>query len=175
MPRPVGRARVRRRGVPITGRAAVLGLVICVLAVTLAYPARSFLAQRGEISSLRTALHAQQDRVDGLQGAIRSYADPAYVESEARRRLQYQYSGDVVYRLPAPPEQPAQRREGRALVSTVGDSSWYVRLWDSSVRAGRKGAGGVLQPQPPQPGTGGTAPDGPTQPGRDPELPGGTG
>jgi cell division protein FtsB len=161
--------------VPFTGRAAVLGLVICVLAVTLAYPLRSYLTQRGEISALRTGLHAQQGRVDALQGAIRDYGDPAFVESEARRRLQYQYPGDVVYRFPAPPEQPSQRREGRALVSTVDDSSWYVKLWDSNVRAGKRGTGGVLQPQPPQPGTGGTAPDGPTQPGRDPDLPGGTG
>ena len=161
--------------VPLTGRAAILGLVVCALALTFAYPLRSNLAQRGEIATLRTALGAQQDRMDGLQRTIRNNADPAYIESEARRRLQYQYPGDVVYRFPAPPEQPAQRREGRALVSTVDNSSWYVRFWDSNIRAGHKGAGGLLQPQPPQPGTGGAAPDGPTQPGRDSELPGGTG
>ena len=37
----------------LTGRAAMLALVVCLLAISLAYPLREYLSQRGEISRYR--------------------------------------------------------------------------------------------------------------------------
>lgn len=109
----------------------MLGLVICALVLSLAYPAKEFLAQRGEIGRLRAEQAQAQARVAALEGRKRQLADPAYVRAQARARLHYVLPGETVYVVVqqsggdtaggAKPDVPEVSRGG----------SWYGRLWDT--------------------------------------------
>ena len=79
-------AQARRAPGGLTGRAAVLGLVVCALVLSLAYPAKEFLAQRGEIGRLRSEQAQSQARVTALEARKRQLDDPAYVRAQAGQR-----------------------------------------------------------------------------------------
>ncbi|HEY0360346.1 MAG TPA: septum formation initiator family protein [Mycobacteriales bacterium] len=141
-----GRPSRRRRG-GLTGRAAVLGLVLSALVLTLAYPAQRYLAQQSEIARMEQAQAAQRERIAALEERRQKWDDPAYVRAQARERLQYVLPGEVAYsitddttasRTPA----PEVTRAARARI----DGPWYGKLW-SGVRAADRPA-----PVPASPG-----------------------
>src|SRR5581483_6474465 len=49
-----------------TGRAALLAVVICAIALSLAYPVREYLAQSRQISALEVQRQSLQAKVNGL-------------------------------------------------------------------------------------------------------------
>ena len=51
----------------LTGRAALLALVVCSLVVALAYPMRQYVAQRLQIADQRQKAHQAQQRVQELR------------------------------------------------------------------------------------------------------------
>ncbi|HEV7755318.1 MAG TPA: septum formation initiator family protein [Mycobacteriales bacterium] len=132
-----GRPARRRRG-GLTGRAAVLGLVLSALVLTLAYPAQRYLAQQSEIARMEQAQAAQRERIAALVERRQKWNDPAYVKAQARERLQYVLPGEVAYvitdksaaQTPAASDTPEVPRASRARV----DGPWYGKLW-SGVRA----------------------------------------
>jgi cell division protein FtsB len=107
----------------------VLGLVVCALVLSLAYPLKEYLAQRGELARLEQQRVAAQQRVSDLEARRRQLADPAYVKAQARKRLQYVLPGESVYVVVTPsPAAPAP--PPTASSPAVGsDGSWYDRLW----------------------------------------------
>jgi len=118
----------------LTGRAAVLGLVACALILSLAYPAKEFLAQRGEIGRLQQQQREAQARVAALEERRRQLSDPAYVRAQARERLHYVLPGETVY-VVVPPSGGSSAGGEAPDVPVVGrDGSWYGRLWET-VRA----------------------------------------
>jgi len=88
-PRAAGRPRPRRPGGHLTGRAAILALVLCAIALTLAYPVREYIAQRQEIAQLRNQERLVRRQVQQLAEHKRRLADENYIKQEARRRLHY--------------------------------------------------------------------------------------
>lgn len=136
---PAGRttdARTQARRAPggLTGRAAVLGLVVCALVLSLAYPTKEFLAQRGEISRLQQEQRDVAARVALLEERRRQLRDKIYIQGQARQRLQYVLPGETAYVVVAP-SAPASRPDGTRDVPQVSkDGSWYDRLW-GTVRA----------------------------------------
>jgi cell division protein FtsB len=115
----------------LTGRAAVLGLVVCALVLSLAYPAKEFLAQRGEIGRLRAEQAQAQARVSALEERKRQLGDPAYVRAQARARLHYVLPGETVY-VVVPPSGGGSASSAAPDVPKVGqDGSWYGRLWET--------------------------------------------
>ena len=113
----------RRTG--LTGRAAVLVLVVAALLVSAALPLREFLAQRGDIGEMRAQQAATRERVAGLQAEKLRLADPAYVAAEARRRLHYVLPGETAYVVLQPSPAPASDSPVRAA------APWYSQLWGS--------------------------------------------
>ena len=79
----------------LTGRAAMLAVVVCMLAISLAYPLREYLAQRGDIGEYRARVAEQQQRVADLEAARSRWKDRAYVEAQARERLRYVMPGET--------------------------------------------------------------------------------
>jgi cell division protein FtsB len=113
----------------LTGRAAVLGLVVCALVLSLAYPAKEFLAQRGEIGRLRAEKVQAQARVAALEERKRQLSDDAYVRAQARARLHYVLPGETVY-VVVPPSGSGTAGSAKPDVPEVSaDGSWYGRLW----------------------------------------------
>jgi len=130
--------RITARGVPaqkpvrspsrLAKQVAVLGLVFCAVALTLAVPLRNYLAQRaalGESVSHEQQLRLQLAALEQQKGAL---TDPVYIELEAKRRLQYVKPGDTVYVVHAPPLAPV-----RTATATAGAAAapWYSPLWDT--------------------------------------------
>lgn len=92
-------AVTRRPRFRYTARAAVLSLVICGLAVTLAYPLRQYATQRSQLDRLRRQNQAQQAVVNALAREAAQWNDPDYVRIQARIRLHMVLPGETGYVL----------------------------------------------------------------------------
>ena len=120
--RPVGRNR-------LTGRATALFVVLAMLAVAYTWPVKEYLRQRSELARLRAESVATQNRVDALEALKLRWADPAYVQAQARERLHFVLPGETAYVVlqpnhpAAPPTLPKQTAQVLP--------AWYDQLWDS--------------------------------------------
>ena len=115
-----------------TGRVAVLAVVICAIALSLAYPVREYIAQSRQISQLEAQRAQISAQVSALQAEQRHLTSPAYVAQQARDNLHMCQPSSTCYVIingssaarraaPAPPARPA----------------WYERLWASVQQAGK--------------------------------------
>ncbi|GAB3207554.1 hypothetical protein GCM10027294_14390 [Marinactinospora endophytica] len=121
------------RGRPaLTSRAAILALVMCVIALSLAYPLREYVAQRYRIAELQAEQEQIRREVEELQQRQDELEDPAYVEREARTRLHYQYPGETAYVV-----LDSEGAQEGARESEVPDKPWFTRLWESIEEADR--------------------------------------
>jgi cell division protein FtsB len=111
----------------------VLGLVVGLLAITLAYPLREYVGQRAEIAGLRESTAAQQRRVAELEAQRERWRDPAYVQAQARERLNFVLPGETRYVVLEPDEAPAPGVPGR--VRVIPGRPWFGALWESVVAA----------------------------------------
>ena len=120
-------------GGSLTGRALILFTVIALLVVALSVPVRNWLSQRAEVAALRADIAASTERIDELQTELDRWSDPAYISSEARRRLHFLLPGEIGYVTIA--------RDGSPAESVLSDEAaqvpqgWHSVLWDSLERA----------------------------------------
>lgn len=124
-----GAARVL--GMSTTRRAAVLAIVICALAFTLAVPLRTYVSQRAEIRVQQQRQAQLQAEVAELEARKAALADPAEVEAEARRRLRYVMPGETPYLIQLPEDTPQGQGQAARQKAVPGDSAWYQQLWSS--------------------------------------------
>jgi len=113
----------------LTGRAAVLVMVVVMLAVAYGWPVREFLRQRAELNDLRAATRSAQATVAALQAQKDLWADPAYVKAQARARLHYVMPGEVMF-VVLHPNQP-NLVQTLPRTATTPPPSWYDALWTS--------------------------------------------
>ncbi|MFJ9040494.1 septum formation initiator family protein [Streptomyces sp. NPDC102406] len=116
----------------LTGRAALLALVVCTLVVALAYPIRQYVSQRGEIADLQRQQQKARERVDRLRDEKARWQDDAYAEQQIRERLHMVMPGETGYVVPDPRSTESGRTEqGEA------DRPWYSNVWDGVDKADR--------------------------------------
>ena len=127
----------KRRRSNLTGRAAMLAVVVCMLAISLAYPLREYLAQRGDLSDYRTRVAEQRDRVAALEEARDRWKDRAYVEAQARERLRYVMPGETAYVVLEADEAPAPDGVIDQAPAEAERSPWFSDLWRSVEAAGK--------------------------------------
>lgn len=134
----VYRVRSRRMRRPrttsrLTGRAALLALIVCSLAVALAYPMRQYVAQRTEIAEQRAEAARVQDEVDALREEQARWRDPAYVEQQARLRLHFTRPGERGYVFTdgrtEESGEDAGGGSGSARSPERESGPWYENLW----------------------------------------------
>ena len=106
--KPAGAERTRRR-TQLTGRAAVLALVVVALSLSLAYPIRQYFGQRAEIAQMREQVRQQEQRVAQLQADRDRWSDPAYIRAQARKRLHYCQPDETCFVTVNPPATQAGR------------------------------------------------------------------
>ena len=112
-------------------RAAVLAVVICAIALSLAYPVREYIAQRRQIDQLQAQRHVllvQLQRLEHEQGRL---GDPAYVRQLAASRLHLCPRGATCYVVI-----PGRSRAAGRPAAAAG-TPWYERLWQSVQVANR--------------------------------------
>ena len=117
----------------LTGRAAILVLVLAALVVTLAIPLRAWLSQQSEIAALEAEVSQARERVEGLRAELKDWEDPAFVIAQARSRLHFVFPGEVGYVVLGEDDRPIVPEEQRE----DEKSPWYSRLWDSTLQADR--------------------------------------
>lgn len=125
--------RSRRSRAHLTGRAAILAVVVCAIVLTLAVPLREYLAQRQRMSSLNAENQHLRQHIAAMKRRERRLDDPDYIKRLARERLHYAMPGERNYIIIDGPEGGKGRNEG-----VRGDESqqpWFVNLWESVDKA----------------------------------------
>lgn len=85
------------RNLQVSGFTVTVFLLIVGALVVLAPSLRVLVEQQQEIAELEARVAAQEASVDGLEEEIDRWADPAFIESQARDRLLYVKPGDISY------------------------------------------------------------------------------
>ncbi|MEV5437927.1 septum formation initiator family protein [Streptomyces sp. NPDC052682] len=123
----VYRSQTRRqaRRSRLTGRAALLALVLCSLIVALAYPMRQYVSQRAEIADVQREQEQARKRVEQLRDLKARWQDDAYAEQQIRKRLHYVMPGETGYVV----IDPGAAKQSRADLG-AGNRPWYANVWD---------------------------------------------
>jgi cell division protein FtsL len=130
-PSPPRPGRPPLRPAKLTGRAALLAVVMCAIALSLAYPVREYIGQRRQIDQLLNTQQSLAAQVKNLQAQQKRFSDPAYIEQQARDQLHMCLPAEKCYVIignnsPAPDATPKQ---------TPTPTSWYSKLWGSVKKA----------------------------------------
>jgi cell division protein FtsB len=156
VPRPTGATRAPAPAPPsrarLTGRAAILLLVLAVLGVSYASSARAWLQQRSDINSLTAQIAASRTQIGSLEQEKLRWHDPAYIRTQARERFGWLMPGEIGYRV--------IDRHGNTLPSGASLSEpasgtsgsrgeWWQQAWDSVVAAGTERARPARYRSPP--------------------------
>lgn len=123
----------------LTGRAAILVLVLAVLAVSYASSLRAYLQQRSHIESLQAQISEREADIGTLRLEKRRWQDPAYVAQQARERFGYVARGETPYVVVDSDGQPLDASAELGDPSQVADPDkrvWYEDAWDSMKIAG---------------------------------------
>jgi cell division protein FtsB len=118
------------RSTKLTGRAALLAVVICAIALSLAYPVREYIAQRQQIDQLLAQQQAISEQVKALQGQNVQLSQTWYIEQEARDELHMCFPQEQCYEVVS----GQQAKASVAKPQAVADP-WYAKLWDSVQKA----------------------------------------
>ncbi|MEJ2857185.1 septum formation initiator family protein [Saccharothrix sp. CCNWLW140] len=114
-----------------TRRAALLAMVVCALALSIAVPLRTYLAQREELREVTASQETLRAEVSQLERRKQELADPAHLEAEARRRLHYVRPGETPYVVQLPGDAERKLEDERPAAAPAADKAWYEQLWDS--------------------------------------------
>ncbi|MFJ5777784.1 septum formation initiator family protein [Streptomyces sp. NPDC093094] len=128
----VYRSQTRRqaRRSRLTGRAALLALVVCSLVVALAYPIRQYVAQRAEIADMEQRKDQAEERVEQLRDLKARWQDDAYAEQRIRERLHHVMPGETGF-IVVDPDAVRQSRADQG----AADRPWYSNVWDGVDKA----------------------------------------
>ncbi|PWN01603.1 septum formation initiator [Nocardioides silvaticus] len=142
------RAEERRRS-RLTGRAAILVLVLAVLAVSYASSLRAYLEQRNQIEALEEQIAEREASISDLEREKDRWEDPAFVMQEARKRG-YVMPGETPYVVVDANGDPLTESEldDRSAADDAEGPAWYDGVWSSVKVAGHPPT--KIQPQPPK-------------------------
>ena len=138
-PEPAGRSTDARPSRSLTGRAAVVLLVLGALVVSYAQSLRVWFDQHQQITALTEEIDNREQRVGQLTDEISRWDDDAYVRAQARQRLGWVMPGEVGYRVIGADGKPlgtTQQPAGPA-ATAKNASTWYTKLWGSVEVAGK--------------------------------------
>jgi cell division protein FtsL len=105
-------------------------VVICAIALSLAYPVREYIAQRQQIGQLVAQQQAMLPQVRNLQAEQARLSDRSYIEQLARQELDMCFPGTQCYVV-----EGSQPLLGGTGPQQSGPAPWYAKLWQSVERA----------------------------------------
>ena len=115
----------------VTGRAAILAVVLCAIALSLAYPVREYIAQRKQIDRLLAQGDQLSVRLKALEGQRRQVSNPVFIERLARNRLHMCLPTQMCYVVISP---AAKKRH----TAREPAEPWYAKLWSSVQQANQR-------------------------------------
>jgi cell division protein FtsL len=113
----------------LTSRAAILAIVLCAIALSLAYPVREYIAERQQIDQLQAQNAAIAAQVSYLKQQQRALIAPERVEQVARDTLHMCFPNQTCYEVITPAKPTAGGTTRGA------GTPWYRLLWDSVRKA----------------------------------------
>ena len=105
-----------------------MALVLCAIALSLAYPVREYIAERRQIDQLQVQSQQIALEIRKLQAEHKHLLTPAFIEQQARDRLHMTLPGQIVYEIVG----------GGGHHAGTGHQAgvpWYARLWSSVQQA----------------------------------------
>jgi cell division protein FtsB len=135
-----GSAAARRRTVAgivrprLTGRGMLVAAMALFLVVILASPFQTYLNRRASVASSERQQQQLNARVAQLQHETEQWNDPAFLERQARVRLQYIRPGDTLYTVldaNGNPLSPPASAATEKVTRTGSRPSWNTTLWAS--------------------------------------------
>ncbi len=119
-------AAAAARSTRLTGRAALLAVVICAIALSLAYPVREYIAQRQQIDQLLAQQRTVSAQVKSLQQQDAELGQTWYVEQQAQDELHMCFPAEQCYEVISGQPAPAAAARQQAPAQP-----WYEKLWHS--------------------------------------------
>ena len=101
-----------------------------LLAILLGPTLKNYLDQRGQIAALQDRVAAQEADVAVLENEKSLWANPEYVEQQARKRLKFVHVGEKAYSIID--AEPAAADAARAKAADDSNHPWYGQLWESA-------------------------------------------
>ncbi|WP_162803076.1 septum formation initiator family protein [Ornithinimicrobium avium] len=123
-----------RRAPAHVRRMLLLLALVVVMAVIVAPVLSGYLQQRAEITAAQDRLVTEQQQIDRLQGELKKWDDPDYVEQQARERLRFVKEGETAFTvIDDTGSDYTEALPGMAPVSdeVLADSPWYGQVWES--------------------------------------------
>jgi len=113
------------RSTRLTGRAALLAVVICAIALSLAYPVREYIAQRQQIDQLLAQQQTLAAQVQAYQQEDNKLGQTWYIEQQARSELHMCFPNEECYEVISgqPPKAPSR--------PPAPPDPWYDKLYQS--------------------------------------------
>jgi len=134
------RARALAASAPrprLTGRAAVLVLVVAALMMSYGSSLRAYLDQRSQIQSLHESIAASRTHIAAMQREKERWKDNAYVISQARARFAFGFPGEIGYRVLDADGKPLDPEESLSPPRRVDSTpQWWETTLDSVGTAG---------------------------------------
>jgi cell division protein FtsB len=118
------------RPTKLTGRAALLAVVICAIALSLAYPVREYIAQRQQIDQLLALQQTNAAQVQALEQQDGKLTQTWYVEQQAEDELHMCFPNEQCYEIVPGASAQAAKAKRQAVTNP-----WYDTLWQSVKRS----------------------------------------
>jgi cell division protein FtsB len=123
----------------LTGRSAIVIVVLAVLFVSYATSLRAYLSQRSHINELQTQIAQDRRAIAELQEERRRWKDEAFIEAQARERFGWVLPGEVGLRVIGEDGKPldvASELTDPASLGQDPDAEWWSTAWSSIRGAG---------------------------------------
>ena len=118
------------RSTKLTGRAALLAVVICAIALSLAYPVREYIAQRQQIDQLLAQQQTMSAQVRALEAEDSKLSQTWYIEQEGRDELHMCFPQQQCYEVVT-----GQSAKAAVAAPQAAADPWYAKLWASVQKA----------------------------------------
>lgn len=123
----------------LTGRAAILVLVLAVLMVSYASSMRAYFEQRHHLESLQTDIAESRANIEALQREKERWDDPAFVRAQARQRFGWVLPGEIAYQVIDEDGEPLDHEDSLSdpeVVTETEQPLWWQSAWRSVEVAG---------------------------------------
>ena len=120
---------LKKRG--LSNRALVVGIVLFVVAITLAPPIQNYFTQRAQINALKTQISDNQAMLDKAADELAQWDDPEFVASQARARLHFVFPGERQYIVVGNEEIENNDQQTKVSGQLPVGIPWYARLISS--------------------------------------------
>ena len=128
---------LKKRG--LSNRALIVGIVLFVVAITLAPPIQHYFTQRAQISALKSQVVTDRAALDAARAELELWKDPDYVKSQARERLHFVMPGERQYIVTGEDGINSDAPVENDVVSNLPEGQpWYTRMIASITEAGKQ-------------------------------------